>query len=169
MGQSIPIKLTASNCPYGINGMTVNDLLALIPQFIAGQIDLNEVSFFLQGTVDPSTDVGIFYNQSQKLFKGWDTGTGRYLPIGLSVQAGDWKTTFIPGDEAQQGWIVMDGRLVSAVQGISQNQFNVLQILFGTAANARLPNVSAIGAFSGLPSNGAFSGISVTPFVPPNG
>ena len=159
----IPITLQSAPVNVGVAPADFNQLLALVAGNLTGFISGN-VSFFAQGSVTPSSFISaLFYNTSQNLFYGWDTGNGAYLPITPFVQ-GDTKYTFVGGDNVNQGWIILNGRQVTAVPGVSARQLSVLQSLFGASGN--LPTVSPLQALSNLPGSGAFSDIT-NPAVAP--
>ncbi len=166
MSQTIPIKLSATSVPVGVSYASIDQLLTIIAQYMAGQIQ-DDVTFVLTGAADPTQFVTLlFFNTAQGVWKYWDTNSGRYLAV-TQFQPGDTKTTFISGDEIQQGWVLLDGRLISAIQGLSQNQAAVLQTIFGVSGS--LPTVTPLTALNGLPAVGAISDIPVLDIQPPSG
>lgn len=166
MSQIIPLKLTPTAVPVGVSYADINQLLVIIGQYMAGQIQ-DDVTFVQTGPVDPTQMVTLlFFNTSQGVWKYWDTNSGRYLAV-TQFQPGDTKTTFISGDEISQGWVVLDGRAISAIQGLSQNQATVLQAIFGVTGS--LPVTAPLTGLNGLPASGAISDITVSDTVPPTG
>lgn len=165
--QRIPIALAWTPLPVGVNPATLDQLGTVIAQYLSGQIS-SDVSFFEMGASDPTQLVTpLFFNTSQGIFKYWDVNAGRYLAV-TPFQPGDTKNSFVTGDEIQQGWIVLDGREISAIQGISQNQSSVLQQLFGI--NGSLPTVTPVQSLTGLPAADAYSSIGTSNAVqPPEG
>lgn len=164
--QIIPINLAWLTVPVGIQATDINQLGTIIAQYLQGQI-ADTVTFVQTGATDPTQKVTeLFFNTSQGAWKYWDVGAGQYLAVTQFVP-GDTKTTFNGGDEIQQGWVLLDGRKISAIQGLSANQAAVLNTLFGTGGN--IPTVTAAQTLSGLPANGSFSNISVPATVPPSG
>ncbi len=162
--QTIPIRLTASTPPVSIQATDFAQLLTLISQYMSGQIQ-DDVTFVQTGASDPTQFVTLlFFNTSQGVFKYWDTGAGRYLAVTQFIP-GDVKNSFVAGDEIQQGWILLDGRLISSIQGISQDQASVLEILFGLGGS--LPTVTPLQSLAGLPANSAFSSITISDILPP--
>lgn len=161
--QIIPISLQAIPVPVGIQAATIDQLLTVISQYVSGSISA-DVSFFTQGASDPTQFVTqLFYNTSQNIFKGWDTGTGSYLPITEHLP-GDTKNSFVDGDEISNGWIKLDGRLNSAVAGLSLRQQAILNQLFPSGS---LPVVAALAGLVGMPLSGSFSVISLPDVAPP--
>lgn len=166
MSQTIPLKLTATPVPVGVSYADINQLLTIIAQYMAGQIQ-DDVTFVLTGAADPTQMVTLlFFNTSQGVWKYWDVNSGRYL-ASTQFQPGDTKTSFVAGDEIQQGWVVLDGRAISAIQGLSQDQASILETIFG--AGGSLPVTAPLTGLVGLPANGAVSGVPVTAIAPPNG
>lgn len=161
--QTIPITLQSNPVPVGITAANIDQLLTVIAQYMSASIS-GDVSFFYQTAADPTQFVtSLIYNTNQNVFKGWDTGTGKYLPI-TQFQTGDVKNSFVGGDEVSYGWIVLDGRLKSAITGLSQNQQAVMNQLF---LSDYIPNVAPLQNLSGLPNAGTFSAISLPDVQPP--
>lgn len=163
MSQTIPITLQPITVPVTVQAATIDQLLTVISQYLVGAINV-EVSFFQQGTVNPTQLVTqIFFNLSQGVFYQWDTGLGAYRAI-TQYQPGDYISTAVAGDSPQIGRIVCDGRMISTIQGISQAQLSVLNQLYGIGGS--LPTL-APQIISGLPGPTAFSEIPVTAVTPP--
>lgn len=165
--QTIPITFSSTPTPVGVQVATLDQLLALMARYFQGQITTT-VSFFDSGASDPTQLVTpLFFNTAQGTWKYWDTGAGKYLAV-TPFTPGDTKYSFVAGDEIQQGWIVLDGRQISSIQGISQDQASVLYQLFGV--NGSLPTVTAAQNLSDLPAANAYSSIVTDgPFTPPSG
>jgi hypothetical protein len=160
---SIPITLVPIPVGVGIEYTTIDELIEIICSYIGASVSAT-VSFYAQGPVTPGAFVtSQFYNTSQNVWYGWNAGTASYLPQ-TQFQNGDTKTTFVAGDQPNLGWIVCDGRAISAVPGISALQTAVLQNLFG--ANGNLPNIAPLQSLQNLPVTGSFSGIT-NPAVAP--
>lgn len=166
MSQTIPITLNPVPVPVGISAATIDQLLTVICQYVQGQIS-DDVTFVLTGAADPTAFVTLlFFNTAQGVWKYWDAGLGAYVAV-TQFQPGDIKNTFISGDEIQQGWVLLDGRAISAIQGLSQTQAQVLQTLFG--AQGSLPTVTPLQSLANLPAANAFSAITVAAIAPPAG
>ncbi len=167
MPQRIPISLSWTTLPVGVNPADLNQLGTVIAQYLTGQITTT-VSFSDSGASDPTQLVTpLFFNTSQGVWKYWDNGAGKYLAV-TPFQPGDIKNTFITGDEIQQGWVVLDGRLISAIQGLSQDQASVLNQLFGIGES--IPTVTPVQSLSNLPPANAYSSISTAGTIqPPEG
>ena len=162
----IPIVMSWQPLGTGIEYATIDELGEIIAAQMAASIS-TKVSFFAMGNVTPGVFVTpLFYNQAQNLFYGWNTGSAAYLPI-TQYTPGDTKTTFVAGDSPTTGWIVCDGRAITAVPNLSQFQVAILQNLFGAAGN--LPNIQPVQSLVGLPTKGSFSGIDNPSVQPPTG
>lgn len=162
MSQNIPIVLTPLPVPVGIEAITFDQLLGLVCQYIHGSISQN-VSFFIQGSVAPVSNQGIFFNQTSNRFENWNNSLGAYVPIS-EHEVGDIKPTFISGDDLSNGWVALDGRAINSINGLTQVQKNNLVTIFG--ANANIPNYIFLAGLSGIPANGSFSNISNPSFQP---
>jgi hypothetical protein len=162
----VPITLQATPVTVGVSYSDINGLLQIVASNLSAFIS-QTVSFYAQGPVTPSTFItSQFFNTAQNLWYGWDTGSGRYLPITQYVP-GDTKTSFVTGDNPTAGWVLCNGRAISAVPNLSQYQVAILQNLFGAQGN--LPNIAPLQSLIGLPANLAFSGISNPTVAPPAG
>jgi hypothetical protein len=162
MSTTIPITLTPIPVPVNIQAVNINDFLGIVCEYVSGSISQN-VSFFLQGATPPNSNQGIFYNTSTQRFENWSSNNGSYLPI-TELQVGDLKGAFRTSDDPVNGWILLDGRVISTITGLTQAQNANLQNLFGSGGS--LPNFTFLGALSGLPPVGTFSGISNTAISP---
>lgn len=152
---TIPITFSPLTVPVSVQATNINQLLAIISQYLSGQISAN-VSFFQQGSNWPLSDQGIFFNQTTQQFGTWSTAQGKYLPI-TDLIIGDTKASFVAGDDTADGWIQLDGRAINSVTGITNDQKSALQSLFGVDAN--LPNYTFLSGLNGLPDTGSFSDI----------
>lgn len=170
MPQSIPITLQWGQFTGSFVAGDINELGVFIAQQMAGAIR-SDVSFMLITVNDPATEVTkLIYNTSQNLFKVWDTGTGRYL-ANLPFAIGDVKNSVVGTDTISTGWVVLDGRAIAAIPGISGSQQTHLQNLFnGGAPGGNIPTVTPAN-INGLPADGSFSAIiwppSINPVVTP--
>lgn len=80
---TFPIALAWNPAPNSTTYMDLNSLGTIIAQQMQANVAAN-VSFFLSGAVDPTTNLGvIFYNQTTNTLKYWSTATGSYLPVGF--------------------------------------------------------------------------------------
>jgi hypothetical protein len=155
---AFPIVLTPIPVPNGTTAATWDELIQTICQYVQGNVSAT-VSFFLQGTVAPNSNQGIFFNITNNRFETWNVATGAYIAISDFV-VGDMKATLLNVDNTANGWVVMNGRTLTSIAGLTQIQFSNLQTLFGTGTGATLPNYSFTSALSGLPPQGTFSAIS---------
>jgi len=162
MPATIPIILTPLNVPGQTQTLNINDLLALICKYVGASISAN-VSFFLQGASWPVSDQGIYFNQTIGKFGTWNSGYGKYIPIS-DLEVGEIITTFVAGDDLPNGMVVLDGRNINAIAGLSQQQITNLETLFGV--NQPIPSYSFFGSLQGIPALNSFSSIPVQPFAP---
>jgi hypothetical protein len=163
---AIPITLTPVPVPVGVQATDINALLQIIASYTSASIKTN-VSFFAQFSAVPTKFVtSLIYNTSNNLFYGWNSGSASYQPI-TPYQPGQVIQSFSSGDIPQQGLFVLNGRLISAIPNISQNQSSVLQTLFGISGS--LPTVTPLQALGGLPQKGSFSTINNPAVAPPSG
>jgi hypothetical protein len=164
MSTTVPITLTPVPVPVGVEAANINQLLTIISQFMAGSIS-QDVSFFQSVASDPTVGTTpIIFNTTQGVFKYWDVNLGKYVAL-TQFQPGDIKNTFVSGDSPQTGWVVCDGRLISAVPNISQTQQGILNSLFGVGSS--LPVLTPVQGFSGLPPASSFSNVNVPVTAPP--
>lgn len=153
---SIPITLSPIPVPVGVEAVDINGLLSIISEYMTGQISQN-VSFFLQGTVPPNSNQGIFYNTSTKRFEDWNSSNGAYIPIS-ELQVGDLKAALRQTDDVANGWILLNGRAINNITSLTQAQKSNLENLFGIGGF--LPNYTFLSGLSNLPASNAFTGIS---------
>ena len=137
MPTSIPIKLTPLPAPLSVEYANFDELIVLACKYIAASIGAN-VSFFIQGPSAPLSDQGIFYNTYVGKFMRWSPNDGKYIYI-TDFVVGMLSSSYVLGDDVANGWIVLDGRAINSISGITVQQQNVLSTLFG--ANANLPTV----------------------------
>lgn len=162
MSTSVPIVLSPVPVPVGIQAVNINDLLSIISEYMTATISQN-VSFYLQGSTPPNSNQGIFYNTTTKRFEDWSTSLGAYVPIS-ELQVGDMKSSFRQSDDVGNGWILLNGRPINNVTGITQVQKSNLEALFGTASN--LPSYSFLSGLGSVPPSGSFSNITNNPIQP---
>ena len=143
----------------------IDQLMVYFVKYIGASISAS-VSWFLTGTVDPNSNQGVFFNTAQDVFKSWDNSVGRYTPIG-APPVGQVIDTFVGGDEASNGYVLLDGRSISAITGLSTAQVTALTGLFGVGG--AVPNIPVFRGFNTAPANGAFSGIDFPDVAPANG
>lgn len=158
---TIPISLTPIPVPIGLQALNINDLLTIVSEYISGSISAN-VSFFIQGDTPPTSDQGIFYNTNTLRFEDWSASAGAYVPIS-ELQVGDMKAALRNQDDEGNGWILLDGRQIAAINNLTQVQINNLTSLFPTGT---LPAFSFLSGLQGLPASGSIGGIS-NPTVQP--
>lgn len=137
---TIPIVITPLPVPVGAQALNINQLIALISKHLSASIDVDNVSFFLQGFVAPSSDQGLFFNKFSNQFQIWSSSQGKYIPVSTDLQVGDAKLSFVSGDDVNAGWLVCNGRSVNSITGISNNQKQILITLFGASGN--LPSLT---------------------------
>ncbi len=166
MAATIPIILSPQPAPNTTVPADFNQLVTAICGYVAASINQN-VGFFTYGNVDPGVFTTVmFFNRAQGIWKYWDVGTGSYQAV-TQFRIGDRKSSYNLGDEVQGGWIVLNGRAIDAVSGISLNQKLALESLFG--ANGVLPLVRSLDGFNNMPPNGSFSAINNPDVAPAAG
>ena len=166
MVQNIPITLTATPVPVGVQAVNMDDLMAIIADSIGGSISA-DVSFFIQGAAAPSSDQGIFYNTDTRRFEDWNSSLGSYTPVS-ELQVGDLKAAIRTTDDLANGWVLLNGRAFNntVMPSLTQVQRSNLLALFTSGV---LPTYSFLSGLSGLPANTAITGISNPPAVPSAG
>ena len=162
--QNIPITLVPTPVPTGTEGMTVNDLLNIISQYMSASISAS-VSFFVQGSNWPTSNQGIFYNQTLNKFGNWNSSLGKYIPVS-DVAVGDIRASYVGSDDLANGWVVLNGRQLTTIAGLTQQQLSNLQIIYGSAPSAVLPNMPFLAGLNNPPVNGSFSNISQSAVSP---
>lgn len=162
--QTLPIILKANPVPSGARAADLNQLIALVAQYITGSVSA-AIDFFRKGAVDPNSNVGIFFNTVSQVFKVWNSTAGKYEPI-TNLNIGDVKQSFTVGDELSRGWIQLNGRAKTNVVGISTSQLAALNSIFpGTDF---IPDLKLLASVA-LPPNNSFSSIPVADILPANG
>lgn len=162
--QTIPITLTASTVPTSVTAANMNELIALVAQYLQGSIR-TDVTFILTVAVDPtSLDSVLIFNSTQGVFKYWSTSLGRYVAVTDNI-IGDIKYSFDGGDQVAQGWVVLNGRTITAIPGLVQSQIDVLDTFF---PGGTLPVVTPVNG-ADLPAEASFSGISGVEIAPADG
>lgn len=156
MANTVPLSLIWVPITTPTAALDLNQLGNIIAKQLSGSLDQAGVSFFLSGTTNPTTDQGLFYNTVAKMFFIWDTVSAGYVPMGGS-KIGDVIPTFLSGDNVTQGLVVLDGRSIVSIPGLSTRQQTALTTLFGTS----LPTIGFLGAMTGIPTNGSIGGITV--------
>lgn len=163
--QTIPITLQAGVFPQGFQFSTPQEYATALAAILSGSIRA-DVSFIPFVLYDPTTfDGQLIFNVTQGIFKWWNTNTGSYQPL-TPFQIGDVKNSFSGQDQVSVGWVVMNGRAISAIPGLTASQNAALESLFGDGGN--LPNVTPLNGGS-LPASDTFSGITKPTVVPADG
>lgn len=155
--QTIPIVLTWGPVAPGTQAADINQLGTLLAAQLSGAIRA-DVSFVTIVLNDPTTYQGaLIYNSTQRVFKAWDTASGSYIAL-TQFAVGDVKNTFVGTDTVATGWVILNGRTISAVPGLTQNQITNLTVLFpaGTLPTVTAP-ATTVGTlvaaiFAGLPT-----------------
>jgi hypothetical protein len=165
MARVIPVIAQALTPPSNLKTMTQAQLLQLVAGYLQFTLSA-DVDFFLKGVSDPISDEGIFYNTAQKRFKEWSETYGKYQPI-TDLRIGQTIDSYTTGDELEQGFVNLDGRLISVITGITAQQKAYLETLFGVGGT--LPNRRGLTTFTGVPAVGSIGGISVLEIAPDAG
>lgn len=160
--QTIPITLSWGTVSADVSALDINQLGTLIAQQLSGALRA-DVTFILTVLSDPTTfQTTLIYNSTQGVFKAWNTDAGAYVPLTPFI-IGDVKQTFVGTDQLSVGWVVLNGRLISAIPGLTTAQQAVLEGFFGVAGN--LPDLVPAN-ISNLPAADSFSGITKPTVLP---
>jgi hypothetical protein len=155
--QTIPITLQAGPVPLPYEAADINQLLETVAKYLSGSIRA-DVSFYLEVFVDPTNFVtNLIFNSAQRVFKAWNPATGTYVPL-TTFTAGDIKTSLVGTDQVALGWVLLDGRAITAITGLTTAQQTVLETFFGIGGN--LPTVSAQN-IQNLPADGSFENLPI--------
>lgn len=156
--QTIPITLQWGAGTPAQQAVISNEAGMIIAALLAAQIRA-DVSFFLVVVNLPTTyQTALILNSSNGLLYTWSITQGKYVPI-TPYRIGQISNDFQGDDLVSTGWVVLDGRAIADVPGLSASQQTALETLFGVGGS--LPTVVPQN-ISGLPANGSFSGISIT-------
>ena len=165
--QTIPITLTAGPVPPGFQAANIDQLLAAVSTYVAGAIRA-DVSFYLEVLFDPTSFVtNLIFNSTQQVWKAWNQSTGTYVPL-QTFQLGDVKNTFVGSDQLNVGWVILNGRALTAIPGPTTAQLAVLQDFFGSEPGTLLPNLTPAN-LGALPGSATFSDIPKAVVEPADG
>lgn len=164
--QTLAITLTWGPAAGQLSDYDLNQLGVLLAAHLSAAVQA-DVTFIPQVVNDPgSFDTQLIFNITQRIFKGWDAGTGRYVAV-TEYAIGDIKNTFVGVDDIARGWVILNGRAIAAVPGITGAQQAALLTIFPGGV---LPIVTPANV-SGLPVGNAFGEIvwppSINPVVTP--
>lgn len=163
--QTIPITLTWGPTAVNFIAGDINELGDFLAKQMSGAIRA-DVSFLLFVLIDPTTyQTDVIFNGLQRVFKAWDTASGTYQPI-TPFSIYDVKTSYIGADQISIGWVLLDGRAISAIPGLSAAQQARLETLFTVGGSLPIVTPSNI---QNLPAADAFSGITKPTVTPANG
>ncbi len=139
--QTIPITLQWGPVTADISALDINQLGTLFAAQLSGNIRA-DISFVLPVLFDPTAFVTqLIFNIPQNVFKSWNQNQGRYVPVS-QYATGDTKYQFGGVDSVATGWVLVDGRAISAIPGLSFAQKTVLETLFGVGGS--LPTVPEV-------------------------
>ncbi len=165
--QTIPITLVAGVPPADVKTLTATQVLRLVQDYMAASIRA-DITFIPVVTNAPSTYEGpLIFNVGLNIFQSWNIGAGAYVAVSENA-IGDIKDSFIGVDDIARGWVVLNGRTIASITGISAAQIAALEGIFGAGGN--LPSITSSHP-SGLPVGNAFGSIpwpaSINPVVLP--
>ena len=147
--QTVPITLQWAPTVADVTALDINQLGTLIADQLSGTIRA-DVQFFQIVLFDPTTFTSqLIFNIPQNVWKSWNQSAGRYRPV-TQYANGDIKYSFVNADDVANGWVVVDGRAISAIQGLAFTQLQVLETFFGTGGS--LPTVPEIVPVPASPS-----------------
>jgi hypothetical protein len=164
--QPIPIKLQAATVPNGVTAANLQELLVLITRYTAASIT-EDIGFFRFGNSLPLTNVGPFYNLGDNKFYTWSTSLGRYVNDTGTAAPLDVVYSYRDEDDHLNGWVVADGRQISALTHLTTRQRAVLESKWGAGGN--LPNLrqgNLVPVSGSVPAgNGTYTLVLNTPWA----
>ena len=76
MASPVSIALVPVPAPPTVSvAQDFNQLMQNIAAYMAASVETSG-QFFSEGPTDPTSDVGLFFNTAQNVWKYWDSGTG---------------------------------------------------------------------------------------------
>lgn len=163
--QTLAITLTWGPAAGQLSDYNLNQLGTLIAAQLSAAVQA-DVTFIPQLVNNPAAfDTQLIFNITQRLFQGWDAGAGKYMPVTEYV-VGDIKNSFVGTDDIGRGWVVLNGRVIAAIPGISGAQQAALESIFGVGGS--LPTVTPANV-NGLPAGNAFGAIPWPSILPAAG
>lgn len=160
--QTLAITLTWGPAAGQLSDYNLNQFGELLASHLAAAVQA-DVTFIPQLVANPAAfDTQLIFNITQRLFQGWDAGTGKYMPVTENT-IGDIKNTFIGTDDIGRGWVILNGRVIAAIPGINGAQQAALESIFGVGGS--LPTVTPANV-NGLPAGNAF-GVLPWPAINP--
>lgn len=163
--QTIPLTLAWGAIASPPTSLNVNQLGELIAAQMSASIRA-DVTFILNVLTDPTDfQTTLIYNQTQGVIKAWSTDAGAYVPLTPFI-IGDVKSTYVGTDALAVGWVILNGRAISAIPGLTTAQQAVLEGFFGVAGN--LPTLVPAN-INNLPAADSFSGITKPTVEPADG
>ena len=160
--QTLPIKLTAACLPSGFKSITPQDLINAVAKYMSASVS-DDVSFFHQGAVLPTSDVGPFFNTASGTWYQWSLTYGRYICDLGNFRVGDTVNTFVAGDDLSYGWVILDGRAINSVAGLTTKQKNALESFFGAGANLPSGLAASITGTIAAPANSTYTVLLSSP------
>ncbi len=162
--QTIPITLQWGPTSQEVAIGDINAFGDFVAAHLAGTIRA-DVTFILTTLTDPTTFVtDLIFNTTQGVFKYWSSASGSYIPV-TPFAIGDLKTSLAGADTIATGWVLLNGRTIASIPGLSTAQSAVLMTLFPSGT---LP-VIVPQNFSAFPVNGSFSAIPAVAVTPADG
>lgn len=164
MNQTFPVTLTWGPVTAPVVAADINELGTLVAGQLAAQVQA-DVSFYVEVATDPTSFItNVILNTTHGVFKLWNLSTGAYVPM-TQFAVGDVKNSFSGLDSVGTGWVILDGRAITSIPGLSAVQQVNLQNLFpsGTIPVVTPPNIV------GLPVGNAFGAIPQPIMDPPPG
>lgn len=160
--QTIAITLNWGPVSTDFSAANINQLGELIAAQLSASVRA-DITFIPIVTNDPTAfDGQLIFNVAQNIFKSWNIGTGSYRAI-TEYAIGDIKNTFVGTDTISTGWVILNGRTLASITGLTGAQLSALQALFPSGS---LPSVTPANV-SGLPAGNAFGDIPWPPSIEP--
>jgi len=145
----LPITLTPIPAPTGISALNFDQLLNNICSYISASVQAN-VSFFQIFSSPPASFQGnLIFVTGLENFMVWDVNTGQYNPLNQIPIGGVLQQSVIYGapsfDDLQNGFVYLNGRVISSIAGLSATQQDNLNALYPNGGI--LPNVQPLAVF----------------------
>ena len=138
----IPITFRAVPLATPVRAVNIDQLLQIIAQQLSGEVD-GAFAGLPQLATLPTYDQGLVYNTTSRAFYAWSTAQSKYVPITTVPLLGEVKLTYRINDEPATGYVVLDGRPIASISGLSETQATNAAGLFGTT----LPSLTISGAY----------------------
>lgn len=131
--QIIPISLLGARLPAGFQ-FGAEDAAVVLAKYFTATIS-TDVGFFVYTDVLPTQDKGPVLLSTNGAWYIWSETSGKYLPIPAGYNAGDVKVSYNDLDNIPAGWVVLNGRAIADIEGLSTSQKTALTKVFGLSGS----------------------------------